>query len=88
VALTPVRIEPRFRRRLRKKPPEMRRAVEDAVTQLRKDPHHKGLRTHRVWGQKGVWEARIDAGNRLTFQWDGPEIVLLNHCHHDILKKP
>jgi mRNA-degrading endonuclease RelE of RelBE toxin-antitoxin system len=88
VALTPVRIETRFKKRLKKKPPEMRKAVEDAVTQLRMDPRHQGLHTHRVWGKKDVWEARIDAGNRLTFRWDGPRIVLLNHCNHDILKKP
>jgi len=88
VALTPVRIEKRFRKRLGKKPPEMRKRIEDAVTQLRVDHRHPSLRTHRVWGRRGVWEARIDEGNRLTFHWDGPRIVLRNHCNHDVLKTP
>lgn len=88
MALTPVRIEKRFKKRLQKKPAPMREAIERAVTQLRLDPHHSGLRTHRVWGQKGVWEARIDSSNRLTFHWDGPRIVLRNHCNHDVLKSP
>ena len=83
MSLTPIRIEKRFKKRLKKKPKEKREAVEAAVTQLRKDHRHAGLHTHRMWGHKGVWEARIDGGNRLTFHWDGPRIVLRNHCNHD-----
>lgn len=64
----------------------MQEAVANAVAQLRTDHRHPGLRTHRVWGKKGVFEARLDAGNRLTFHWDGDTIVLRNHCSHDILK--
>src|SRR4249919_538321 len=28
---------------------------------------------------------RPRAGGRLIYIWDSPKIVLLNHCHHDIL---
>jgi hypothetical protein len=66
----------------------MRKRIEDTVTQLRIDPRHPALHTHRVWGHKGVWEARIDNGNRLTFHWDGPLIVLRNHCNHEVLRTP
>ncbi len=85
MALTPVRLTPGFKRAYKKKTAEMRQVLDDAVLQLRKDPRHPGLRTHRVWGRKGVYEARLDKGNRLTFEWDGPTIVLLAHCNHDIL---
>lgn len=88
MALTPLRIEPRFKRRLKKKPADMQAAIERTVTQLRKDPHHPGLRTHRVQGKKGVWEARIDGGHRLTFHWEGPRIVLRNHCNHEVVNRP
>lgn len=37
---------------------------------------------------EGVWEAYVDRGNRVTFEYavDG-SIVLRNHCNHDILKR-
>ena len=66
----------------------MQDAIIAAVTQLRKDHTYNGLRTHRVWGQPGVFEARLDRGNRLTFHWEGDTIVLRNHCNHDILDRP
>jgi hypothetical protein len=88
VSLTPVEISSRFRKQLRKKPAAMQEAIAEAVTQLRKDYRHPGLRTHRVWGQAGVYEARLDAGNRLTFHWDADTIVLRAHCNHDILNRP
>jgi hypothetical protein len=88
VSLTPVRISNRFRKQLQKKPSAMQDTIADAVTRLRTDRGHPGLRTHRVWGQPGVYEARLDAGNRLTFHWDGDAIVLRAHCNHDILKRP
>ncbi len=84
---TPVRISKRFKKQLQKKPRDMQTAIANAVTQLRADHRHKGLHTHRVQGQPGVFEARIDQANRLTFHWDGDTIVLRNHCNHDILKK-
>jgi mRNA-degrading endonuclease YafQ of YafQ-DinJ toxin-antitoxin module len=88
LALTPVEVKKSFKKRLHKKPAAMQKVIEDAVTQLRKDPHHTGLHTHRIWGSPGVWAARLDKGNRLTFHWEGDQIVLRNHCNHDILKKP
>ena len=88
MTLTPVEVTPRFRREYRKKPPPMQDAIREAVTQLRADHTHPGLRTHRVQGSPGVFEARIDGGNRLTFHWDGKTIVLRRHCNHAILGRP
>jgi hypothetical protein len=88
VALTPVEVTGRFRKEYRKKPATMQKVIDKAVTQLREDHSHPGLRTHRVWGRPGVWEARLDAGNRLTFHWDGDTIVLRRHCNHAILDRP
>lgn len=86
--LTPIEVAPRFKRAYKKKTPEMQAVIQAAVVQLRTDHRHNGLRTHRVWGKPGVYEARLDRGNRLTFHWDGGTIVLRNHCNHDVLKSP
>ena len=88
MSLTPVRVSNRFRKQLHKKPADMQDAIAAAVTQLRTDHRHPELRTHRVWGEPGVYEARLDKGNRLTFHWDGDAIVLRNHCNHDVLSRP
>lgn len=84
---TPVEYAPLFRRAYKRKPPEMQAIIRAAVTQLRADWRHPGLHTHRVQGARGVFEARLDGGNRLTFHWDGDTIVLRNHCNHDILNR-
>jgi hypothetical protein len=61
--------------------------IMETVTQLRKDPTHPSLHVHKVTHSAGILEARIDKKNRLTFYWDGPKIVVQNHCNHDILDK-
>jgi hypothetical protein len=61
------------------------------VRQLRENWRHPGLRTKKLAGRtvegNQVFEARAGAGDRVTFYWDGPRIVLENHCKHDILKR-
>ncbi|MGI9097688.1 MAG: hypothetical protein ACR2H2_04200 [Solirubrobacteraceae bacterium] len=87
MTLIPVEVAPRFRRAYKKKPIEMRAAVDRTVLQLRTDPRYPELHTHKVLGSPGVWEAYMDQANRLTFCWREDTIVLLNHCNHDILKR-
>lgn len=84
---TPVELTTHFRRAYKKKPQEMQEVIRAAVTQLRMDWRHPGLRTHRVQGSPGVFDARLDRGNRLTFHWEGDTIVLRNHCNHEILRQ-
>lgn len=86
MALTPLRIPTRLRKKLAKKTPDMQGAITACLLQLRKDPGHPSLRTKAVGGRKGVFEARVDGKNRVTFFWDGPWIVVENHCNHDITK--
>jgi hypothetical protein len=76
----------RFKRRLNKKKPPLQGAILEAVARLAENPRHPGLQTHRVQGHAGVFEAYVDEANRLTFEWNGPVIVLRNHCNHDMIK--
>jgi hypothetical protein len=87
MALTPVEWTAHFKRAYKKKPDEMKSVIRSAVTQLRTDWRHPGLHTHPVQGCAGVFEARLDRVNRLTFHWEGDTIVLRNHCNHDILSR-
>lgn len=84
-----IKIAPAFKRQLKKKPPDAKKRVANAVTQLRVDPTHNSLRTHPVKKKAGVFEARLDKGGRLTFHWDGSTIVLRANCSHDaVLRRP
>jgi hypothetical protein len=74
-----VEATPAFRKVLRKKPPEMQRAVKECIARLVADPAHPGLRVHRVQGTPGVWEAYVDQGNRIT----GPTASLDTRCPAD-----
>ncbi len=78
-------IPPKFKKILRKKPPAMQDAVFECIRRLAENPRHPGLRTHRVQGAPGVFEAYVDGANRLTFHYEDGTIVLRNNCNHAIL---
>lgn len=83
--LTPVEIPRPLKKKLDKKTPQMQAAILACIQQLRTDWRHPGLRAKKLSGTSD-FEARVTEGARLTFRWDGPTIVVTNHCHHDILK--
>jgi mRNA interferase RelE/StbE len=85
--LPPLIIPPKFKRVMSKKPASLQAAILECVYRLGDDPRHPSLRTHRVQGAAGVFEAYVDRANRVTFEWAGDTIVLRNNCSHDILKR-
>jgi hypothetical protein len=91
MALTPLVVPKSLRKSFEKKDVVMQGALSACFRQLRIDPHHPSLRTKRLQGRtvegKPVFEARATRGDRVTFFWDGPRIVIENHCTHDILKR-
>lgn len=78
-------IPPKFKKKLGQKDARMAASVMKCVATLGTNPHHPGLNTKKMKGCDGIWEARVDRKNRVTFTWDGDVVVLLNHCNHDIL---
>ncbi len=58
------------------------------IKRLGEDPRHPGLNAHRMRGVPGVWEAYVDSGNRVTYEWDTDgALVLRNNCNHDMLHR-
>ena len=74
-----------FKRRLRKKRTNLQGAILKTIELLGSDPFHPGLRSKRIQGAPGEWEARIDGKNRLSWRYGAqPGVIeLLNHCTHD-----
>lgn len=83
---TPVEIPRPLKKKLAKKPPEMQGAILAAIRQLRENWRHPSLASSKLSGTE-IYHAKVSKGNRVTFFWDGPVIVIENHCHHDILKR-
>jgi len=81
-------VDKKFKKRLAKKTPEQQGAVLKCLKLLADDYNHKGLRCSKLGGTKDVYYARASRGSRVTFHWEDGDMVLRNHCKHDILSQP
>lgn len=68
-------------------PSEIKRKTEKALSLLLQNPRYPSLQVKRIQGTKNLWEARIDLKRRITFQWEGSEIILRRIGWHDIIDK-
>jgi mRNA-degrading endonuclease RelE of RelBE toxin-antitoxin system len=78
----------KFKRLLKKLPPELKQPVRKALGLLQENPSHPSLRTKKYKSIVGVWESSIDMNNRLLWEYDESEktiIILLAVGGHDIL---
>ncbi len=51
-------------------------------------PYPRGLRLKPMQGFRGVMEASVDMGTRVTFEREGDVIRLRANCNHDVLRRP
>lgn len=70
----------------------MRAAIQKCIRRLGDTPRHPSLRVRKMSGRDGVWEARVDRKNRVTFHvengtLESGTIYMRNHCNHDILDR-
>jgi mRNA interferase RelE/StbE len=87
MTFNPLRVPKRLKKKLRAKPEPTRRAIAGCLRQLEDDPFHPGLRTKKMGGRGGnIFESRASRGDRVTWFWDGPRIVVEDHCKHDIVE--
>jgi Txe/YoeB family toxin of Txe-Axe toxin-antitoxin module len=77
-----------FKRAFRRKDKAMQDAIDDCLARFIENPSHPSLHRKKMQGREGVWELRIDGGNRITFRYDKDDVELLNNCNHDILRRP
>jgi mRNA interferase RelE/StbE len=78
-----VEIDSTFKKRLARKEPKDQAAILECIERLSDNPRHPGLKTHAIQGHAGVFSARVDRSNRVTFNWADGVIVLRNHCNHE-----
>jgi hypothetical protein len=83
------RVPSPLKEKLRNKTPEAQGAILKCFAQLGENPRIPGLRTSKIQGEKGVFEARAGRSRRVSWEWDEGRIVILNHCDHDeVLRRP
>ena len=77
-------------KRLIKRNPDLRSAIEQTLNQLSEDPFHPSLQTHKLTGDlAGIWSASIDYKLRILFEFvndvesQEQSILLLNLGSHD-----
>jgi hypothetical protein len=87
--MPPLRIDDTFKKRLDDKPARQQAAILECVQRLGDDPRYPGLRTHPIQSHPGVFSARVDRANRVSFHWEDGTLVLRNHCNHDaVYRRP
>jgi mRNA-degrading endonuclease RelE of RelBE toxin-antitoxin system len=72
-----------YDRYYRKLTPELQRQTDAAVQQLRLDPRHPSLHTHKRKGQTNIWQARVTRTHRLFFLLENDVITLLSVEPHE-----
>ena len=72
-----------FKKRFNKKSGEHKRAIEEALRQMEQDLNAPSLRTSKMGGREGIWEARASQSLRITFELENGQIWLRNNCTHD-----
>lgn len=50
---------------------------------MEQDLNAPSLRTSKLGGRDGVWEARASQSLRITFELENGQIWLRNNCTHD-----
>jgi hypothetical protein len=93
-ALTPLRVPKPLKKKLGKKTVQAQAAITKCFYEMRTGEwQHTGRRrkgSKKLRGREGpdgqpVFEARASRADRVTYYWDGPVIVVENHCDHSIL---
>jgi mRNA-degrading endonuclease YafQ of YafQ-DinJ toxin-antitoxin module len=79
-----------FKKKVQGLTPEVKKSLRAKLELLIENPQHPSLRTKKIQGAEGIFEASITMAVRLTFQYmeDGA-ILLRNIGEHDkTLKNP
>ena len=73
-----------------KLPATIQQKVDKAIHLLADNPQHPSLRSKKIQGVRGIYEARIDRNYRMTYERLGDDVHRLRVVgkHDDALKNP
>ncbi|OGO40525.1 MAG: hypothetical protein A2Z04_05340 [Chloroflexi bacterium RBG_16_57_9] len=79
----PIVITGRFARAYARLPDHIQKKVDKALRLLEADFRHPGLRTRRIEGTPGIYEARVDQKHRMTYEREGDRLIMRTVGEHD-----
>ena len=78
-----------FRKKVEILPVDIKKALRIKLELMVENPRHPSLRTKKIQGQEGIFEASVTMGIRMTWQYTDDGILLRNIGEHDTtLKNP
>ncbi|SCM78739.1 Cytotoxic translational repressor [uncultured Sporomusa sp.] len=78
-----------FREKVTVLPVAIKKALKIKLALMIENPRHPSLRTKKIQGQEGIFEASVTMGIRMTWQYTDDGILLRNIGEHDkTLKNP
>jgi len=78
-----------FREKVKVLPVEIKKALKTKLELMVENPRHPSLRTKKIQGQEGLFEASVTMGIRMTWQYTDDGVLLRNIGEHDkTLKNP
>jgi len=81
-------LTPEFASDYRQLAPSLQGRVDIALHRLADNPHYPSLRVKKMKGYRGIWEARVSKGYRLTFQIKGDVLIMRRVGPHSIEDTP
>jgi mRNA-degrading endonuclease RelE of RelBE toxin-antitoxin system len=78
----------RFVRDYRDLPPNLQDAVDKQLELLLSDQRHPSLNIKKMNDPRNIWEGRVTASYRFTFNIEREVYVMRRVGSHDVLKKP
>ncbi len=77
---------PPFKRDFQSLSTEIQERAKKSIGLLLENPSHPSLRTKKMKGLKGIWEASVTMSYRITYQRAGDTLILRRIGTHDMLR--
>jgi mRNA-degrading endonuclease RelE of RelBE toxin-antitoxin system len=77
-----------FIRDYRKLPREIQNTTDKQLGLLLSNPQHPSLNLKKMQDPRGIWEGRVTASYRFTFQIEEESYILRKIGSHDMLRRP
>ena len=85
-----IRFTRRFLKSFARLPAPVQEKIKKQIALLAENPRHPSLQSKPIQGAPGIYEARVDADYRLTYERDADDTLVLRvvGSHDEALKKP
>jgi mRNA interferase RelE/StbE len=77
-----LRLTDNFKEKLAGLDSQSRKVIQGALKKMLQNPRHPSLRTKKMEGHDGIFEASANMDLRMTFHYEKPDTIVLRNCGH------